>query len=70
MEEQTNCIPRLATAREVSASTGLGLQHIYKLTRQDEIPHVRIGPRAVRFSIPAIQEWISRGGTPDASDAA
>ena len=31
---------------------------LYALVHQKRIPHIRIGPRTVRFSKQAIEEWL------------
>lgn len=55
-------LPRLLTAQEVADQTGLPLSRVYELSREDQIPHVRLG-RALRYSAPAVREWIEAGGT-------
>lgn len=59
---ESGSLPRLLTAVEVAAQTGLPLQTVYALARASKIPTVRVGTRNFRFSAPAILEWIDRGG--------
>ena len=33
---------------------------LYALVHQKKIPHIRIGPRTVRFSEQAIQKWLEK----------
>lgn len=56
-------LPKLLTAKQVSAATGLPLATVYSLSRRHEIPTVRIGERALRFSAEAVRAWIESGGT-------
>ena len=58
----THELPRLLTAEEVAAATGLPLARVYELARDGSMPCVRLG-RAVRFSAPALCQWIENGGT-------
>lgn len=56
-------LPRLLTAKEVSNALSLPLASVYELSRRGELPTVRIGGRQVRYSAPAVREWIERGGS-------
>ena len=60
MDDQT--LPRLLSAKEVSEQIGIPLWRLYERVRLDDIPAVRVG-KAIRFSAPAVREWIERGGT-------
>ncbi len=60
-------LPRLLTASEVSARTGIPLWRIYELSRTGEMPSVRIG-RSYRFSAEAVRRWIDAGGTRDSQE--
>ncbi len=53
---------RLLLAEEVAQMLSVSKDRVYSLTRQNLIPHVRIG-RQLRFSYRAIEDWISRGGS-------
>jgi excisionase family DNA binding protein len=70
MQIPTERLPRLSTAQEVAEATGIKLPHLYGLCRSGAIPHVRLGSRAIKFSIPAVRAWIESGGSLSASDAA
>jgi len=61
-EESRSPLPRLLTARQVADQTGIPLSRVYELTREGDLPHVRMG-RAVRYSAPALRAWIDAGGT-------
>jgi excisionase family DNA binding protein len=69
MATDTTRLPRLLTAREVHEATGIPLARVYELTRDGEIPAVRLG-RAVRYSATRLSEWIDAGGTADRPDDA
>ena len=52
-------------ATDVSDRTGLSLSSIRKLTRSDEIPHIRVG-RRILYPAEALAEWLTQhtvGGT-------
>lgn len=59
-------LPRLLTAREVAEQTGLPLARVYELSRDGDMPCVRLG-RARRFSLPALLAWIEKGGANEAA---
>ena len=63
-----NALPRLLTAEQVSTLTGLPRSTIYELSRRGELPVVKIGARALRYSAPAVAEWIANGGTRNGGD--
>ena len=48
---------KLLTAPEVAEILGLRLDHVYKLAREEQIPHLRFG-RSLRFREEAIEEWL------------
>jgi excisionase family DNA binding protein len=52
VEEIINCA---ATARLL----GLPIGTIYAMVSRKKIPHIRIGPRLVRFSRKALDEWLA-----------
>ena len=64
MGASTEPLPRLMTAAELAADTGIPKSRVYFLTRCGELPHVRLG-RAVRYDPGAVREWLERGGTID-----
>lgn len=45
------------SAREVAQITGLSLSMVRKLTRNGNIPHVKVG-RRILYPISAIHEWL------------
>lgn len=52
-------IPRLLTARELAAATGLPRWRIHELVAQGKGPkHMRVG-RTLRFSEPDVLAWIA-----------
>lgn len=50
--------PLLWTVERAAAELSLSKQHIYRLTRENKIPFVRVGT-AVRFSPAALQQWLA-----------
>lgn len=52
----------LVRAKEMSKRTGIKEDALWRLARLNLIPHVRAG-RMILFSVEAVDDWISRGGT-------
>jgi excisionase family DNA binding protein len=48
---------RLLRAEDVAEQLQLRVDHIYKLAREGQIPHVRFG-RTLRFRAEAIDRWL------------
>ncbi len=48
----------LLTYAEVSDHTGISVDLLYQLVSQRRIPHVRFGPRFVRFRLDEVRQWI------------
>lgn len=61
------------SAVEVSKQTGISLSLIRKLTRNNEIPHIKIG-RRILYPADALAGWLNKntvgGTTPDKDGAA
>lgn len=55
-------LPRLATAKEVAAATGLSLPRVYELARLGYMPVIRLG-RSMRFDLATVAAWLRGGGT-------
>ncbi len=51
---------QILTAEDVAEMLSVSKQSIYRLARQNLIPHVRLGNRTVRFSKIKIEEWLSK----------
>tara|TARA_R100001594_G_scaffold82129_2_gene116600 strand:+ start:154 stop:369 length:216 start_codon:yes stop_codon:yes gene_type:complete len=47
--------------KEVSEMTAVPLGTLYCLVFDKKIPHVRLGPRTVRFKREDIQAWLDNG---------
>jgi excisionase family DNA binding protein len=45
--------------RDVVELYGLPLGTLYSMVNRREIPHIRLGPRSVRFSRLALEQWLS-----------
>ncbi len=48
----------MLTYRDAAAKLGLKIGTIYSMVARREIPHVRLGPRLVRFSRVALDTWL------------
>lgn len=49
------------TRQQVAERLGVELQKIDELVREGRIPHVRLGPRVIRFPWQAIEQWLAQG---------
>ena len=60
----------LIDIRELSALTGIAVGTLYHWASSSEarLPCVRLGARCLRFSVPAIREWIAEQGVPASSE--
>jgi predicted DNA-binding transcriptional regulator AlpA len=54
---------RLMTASDLADRWQVKKSLVYQLSRTGQIPTIRLGERYVRFSIDAIREFESTGGT-------
>lgn len=45
------------TVSEAAAYLGLSKRYLYNLTSARQIPHKKVGPRAVRFDRDALADW-------------
>lgn len=52
---------RLLTYAEVQARTGWALGTLYAMVARRQLPHVRLGPRSVRFRLEDIERLIRDG---------
>jgi excisionase family DNA binding protein len=60
MAELPTTSPRqLLTPREVADLLQVRPSFVYRLAREDRIPHVRLGERYVRFDATALERWIA-----------
>lgn len=46
------------TPREVAELLKVSLRTVQRLTRARLLPHIRVGPRTVRYSAPAIEQLL------------
>jgi len=49
---------KLLTYKQVSEQLGIKLATLYAMVHRREIPHLRLGPRMVRFSLSEIEAWL------------
>jgi excisionase family DNA binding protein len=52
---------KLLLAGDVAELLNINIDAVYRLTRENIIPYVRIG-RLIRFDSDEIEEWIKNGG--------
>jgi excisionase family DNA binding protein len=50
---------RLLTTKEVAEWLGLSIHAVYRKVQQKEIPHLRIGPKTVRFNRARLEKWLT-----------
>jgi excisionase family DNA binding protein len=50
---------RLMTYQETANRLGLCLSTLYAMVSRGQIPHIRLGPRLVRFDTDEVHAWIS-----------
>jgi predicted DNA-binding transcriptional regulator AlpA len=50
---------RLLLAEDVAAKLGTTTRWVYAETRAGRIPHIRLGPRYVRYREPSIDAWLA-----------
>jgi excisionase family DNA binding protein len=53
---------KLLNAEQVADVLGVPIAHIYRLSREDKLPTIRIG-KYVRYSPSALVEFVANGGT-------
>ena len=49
---------------QVQEWTGINLATLYTLVHQRRIPHIRLGPRLVRFKKSEIESWLAEKAVP------
>jgi predicted DNA-binding transcriptional regulator AlpA len=59
----------LIDIRELSELTGIAVGSLYHMVSQRRIPCVRLSQRCLRFSLPAIREWLASLSEPAVKDA-
>jgi excisionase family DNA binding protein len=62
MAEQTEKL--LIDIRELSALTGISVGTLYHWVSERRIPCVKLSQRCLRFSLPAIREWLAELNEP------
>lgn len=50
---------KLLTTKEVAEWLGLSIHAVYRKVQQGEIPHLRIGPKTVRFNRARLEKWLT-----------
>ena len=55
------------TYKQVRDLTGIPLSTLYSMVCRRQLPHLRFGPRLVRFDEAEIKEWIERNRVPATS---
>jgi excisionase family DNA binding protein len=59
----------MMTYRDVAAALGVPVGTVYSWVHTGAIPHVRLGPRLVRFSRASIEGWLAARSVPAKSEA-
>jgi hypothetical protein len=54
--------PRLATAQEIAAATGIPIQVLYSVSRSGSFPSILIGTRMRRYDPAQVSEYLQNGG--------
>jgi len=52
----------LLTAKEVARILNVKVARVFELTRENQIPFIRLGLRQYRYSESALVSWIENGG--------
>lgn len=50
---------RLLTAKEAARKLHISPRKLWDMVAANEVPHIRIGTRSVRFSPAALDQWIA-----------
>lgn len=50
----------LLTAKQVAPLLNVSEAGVYRLARENQIPHVHVGTKYIRFSQDAIEKWVAR----------
>ena len=45
--------------REVASLLGMSIQQVYRLVRENKIPHKRVGERKILFPKKMFKEWLN-----------
>lgn len=59
----------LIDIRELSELTGIEIGSLYHMVSQGRVPCVRLSKRCLRFSLPAIREWLDSLSEPVVKEA-
>lgn len=59
---------KLLKAEAVAEILDVSVQRVWELTRENSIPHIKIGQRQFRYSEPALMNWLENGGTQTATE--
>jgi excisionase family DNA binding protein len=59
---------KLQTYGEMAARLGVPVGTLYAMVHHGRIPHVRLGPRLVRFDHEVIDAWLERHSVKDNND--
>jgi len=52
--------PEYLTYRQLSNVFNINLHTLYTLVQRNKIPHIRLGPRSVRFEPAKVREWLRK----------
>ena len=54
--------PALWTYKQLHKAYNINLHTLYTLVQRNKIPHIRLGPRTVRFDPAKVREWLRKSG--------
>ncbi len=58
-QEEKGKVNKLLSYRQVSDVLGVKLGTVYSWVSRNRIPHIKLGPRCVRFDAELLQDWVA-----------
>jgi excisionase family DNA binding protein len=55
--------PKLLKANIVAKILDVPIQRVWALTRENKIPHIKLGDRQFRYNETVLMNWLENGGT-------
>jgi len=62
--ETVKDLPALWKPADAAAFLGVQPSTVYMMVRTRTIPHIRVGPRLIRFDRETLRRWVAKGGSP------
>ena len=63
----TNKTDKLINYNDAAAMMGVKIGTLYSMVARRQVPHLRLGPRLIRFSRAALEEWLDAHAVPPRS---